>query len=260
MKNWLRMYLSLGLLVMLALSFGCSDDETPTGPAGTNDPPTGDAFDQSTAVVLAQANAASAASTVALAAGLAGGFGAPGPDREGETWNEAEMRWEWTETYSEGDMEQSYEYTLQYLDASGDPQMDPEGAASMRYTWTGTFSTMNSGTSIIYEYNFDIAWTGLGTATYVMDGTGWYSYSIVVEVQGQQITTDYVTSWETEAPGVSIPSGGAGCPTGSILYDMAPYSMTVTFDGTNMYGYAMEDASGNDVPLTPNEGVLNCTP
>ncbi len=254
MKRWTLSITRLaivGLLGFSALGCGSSDDSGPT-----NNIPTGTSYNEQLAVAQAPGNAIMAAGIVQSGLGFAGGIGIPGPDRDEPVWDATDSRWEWTETYDYGGVPTSYTYTLQYL-AGGVPQQEPTGADTMRYTFTGIGTSAQSGTTITYEFDYDIGYSGLDTSTILMDGEGSYTYEISIDVPGgQDIDTLYATSWHTVDPGVSIPLDG--CPTGEIIYEMDPYTLTVAFNGTSTYTYNLVDGGGADVPSGSGDGQMGC--
>ncbi len=248
--------LSMTLLAALSLFVlaGCGGD----GDGGTNPPPSsGDDFTQETAVAQAQVAGPQAVALVQSMDSMAGGVGL----KTGTyAYNAANQRWEYQYDYSMSGYTYSWFYTVQYLDASGNPQEDAAGAASIRHTLDGTgeYSLNNGGYQIeyLYVYAYDTTISGLGSDTHVLDGTGSVEIDYSYNAGGQVQSADYVMNWETLGDGVSFPTNG--CPTGTIRYDMNPYHYDVVFDGSGTAVGTLYDASGNVVASGGGSYPLGC--
>jgi len=242
-------------LLMFSLA-GCSDDDSPNNPGNGSG---GEDFDQQTAQLQAQSAAPQAIGMVESISTIAAGI----DTKQGTYgWNAAEQRWEYDYMYNYAGYTYDWLYTVQYLNSTGDPQQEAAGASSVVHTLngTGSYGVTQDGYTIDYDYvyEYDTTIAGLGGSTYTMTGNGGYSIDYTYSGQGVNQSADYVVSWTTLSPGITIPANG-GCPTGTIRYTFNPYSMDVVFNGSSTATVSMTDGGGSPVTVNPNTYALSCT-
>jgi hypothetical protein len=93
--------------------------------------------------------------------------------------------------------------------------------------------------------SYDFGWVqnysaaGLGTDTLLIDGDGSVDIDYAWSSDGSSGSASYAASWDIVSPGVSYPLDG--CPTGSIVFTLAPFTVTVVFDGDDTATYTMRN-------------------
>jgi len=261
-RPWSRCISALALSVLLVAGLpGCGgdDDDSPTGPGGGNQNPPADDFDQFTAQQQAQVALPQAVSLVESMLVLAGGITAKDGDY---SYNEEAGRWEWHWVYDEADYVYDWFYTVQYLDENGQPQPGAAGASSFRHTMEGTadYDVTEDDYHLVYSYsyNYDTTISDLGSDALTMTGGGGYDFDYRYTGNGVDYDYSYVIAWETVGDGIVYPAGG--CPSGTIRYTFAPYTMDIVFDGTAVAHASMTDAAGSDVPVDPPTRPVSCAP
>ena len=250
MKHWVRMFLTTGLVTMMAMSAGCfhEDDETDTGPTG----PVVSDFNEDIAVQMAEFYAESAADNIDQVLAIATSVPRAAAPPENAVWNATDMQWEWTESLVLGALTLEASIVLQYLDEAGDPQQAEAGATGMLYLFsaTGTQDQGGAGT-LTFEYTGDVDIDNLnGQGPLVMHGTGGNTVIIELSLGGLSTSNEYNATWATASAGIEIPTDG-GCPEGMIIYTLDPYVMTIVFDGSDIYLYSMVDPAQTPIDLDP---------
>jgi len=233
---------------------GCSSDDSPNNPGGGGGD---DTFDQTSAQLQAQTAAPQAVGTVESISQIANGVNKQGS----YNWNATDMQWEYNYVYDVAGYSYDWLYTVQYLDAGGNPQQEATGASTVASTMTGTgsYDFSQGGYNYVYDmmYEYNTTISGLDTSTYTMTGDGGYDIDYSYTGQGVNQNASYVVNWETLDPGITVPASG-GCPTGTIQYTFNPYVMDVVFNGTGTASVSMVDGSGGNVPLNPNTYAMTC--
>lgn len=257
------------LLLGLAISAGCfhkKDDDNP-GPAAPEPPEPEEA-------------AAIGGGAADLIAGMAGtipewasgdlsgislgGFGRQPGGSEGSlatepVFDETDMAWEWTTTETEisgaDTTTVNATFWVRYL-AAGVPVMDHNDADSMYAAVDldvdGHIETDSDDGTIVtdfsYVYHAEGGVSGVGSGTYVLDGTGSAEgeavtdHPIIGEFTTEIAEFDYTVD-------VTIPSGG--CPTGTASITVDPFVIEMTFDGDTTASWEMtEDGDPVDPPQT----------
>lgn len=247
-----RALAALMLIALLALT-GCGDDDDDNGPTGPTNPQVSD-FDQATAVAQAQAAAPQGVALVESMSAMAEGY------NKSYGWNPETQRWESSETWSQSGYTYNWSYTVQYLDAGGNPQQEASGAASVRHTMngTGSYALDQGGASFQYDflYTYDTTMTGLGTDTLVLQGSGETDIDYTYVGNGVNVSDTYALSWQTLGNGVSFPT--SGCPSGTIRYDLAPYRMDLVFDGQGNATGTLYDGGGSVVAGGGSSYQVSC--
>ena len=249
-----RVLVLCGLALALAFA-GCGGDDDPAGPGGGG---TTDDFDQATAVSQARAAAPQAVALVESMTDLASGF-----TKDGEkdyAWNDETGRWEFDYYYEDENTTYDWFYTVQYLDAEGQPQQQALGAATIAHAMTGvgSYHFAGEGTVFDYDYVYDYATTigGLGTGTLVMTGGGGQDIDYTYESPQGNYAYDYAVDWEVLPPGITVTGGG--CPVGTIRYDLPPYHALVVFNGSGTATSTLYDSGGAVVPGGGDTHPLSC--
>lgn len=253
----------IALISVLALGLmSCgSDDDSPTDPGGGGGSGNPTAFDQTTAVIQAQAAAPQAVSLVESMTVLAGGLAKANDGDYG--WNADTGRWEWHYVYSAEGINYDWTYYVQYLDGEGNAQQASQDAVTINHEMTGvgTYHLEQDGSTIHYdyEYTYDTSITGLDTDTLVMTGGGSWDISFDYQSPDGNYANDYEVSWHTLAPGISRPASG-GCPVGTIRYDFAPYYAEVVFNGTDTATSTLYDSNSTEISAGSDTHALSCGP
>jgi hypothetical protein len=234
----------LGPLPILALLLaGCSDDD----PA---EPGNGDPFDEDTAVMMAEQVVPFALDLVEQVEIIGGGLTAKQEGTFAYEWNAELQRWEWSFSSSDETFAWEWFYTVRYIGADGEPQQDPYGAVRAEYSLVSTGSGMSTEGDATATWEFAVSFantiSGIGTETYLIDGTGSEEVDYSYFTDRNVASAHYVVTYEILGDGVAVPAGG-GCPTGTIRFTLAPYTMNVDFDGTSTVNYTVYDGSGNPV-------------
>jgi len=254
----------IALISVLALGLmSCGgDDDSPTDPAGGGGGggnPT--AFDQTTAITQAQVAAPQAVSLVESMTVLAGGLSKANDGDYG--WNPDAERWEWHYVYSAEGINYDWTYYVQYLDGDGNAQQSAMDAVTINHEMmgVGTYHLEQDGSTFHqdYEYTYNTSITGMGSATLVMTGNGSWDISFDYQSPEGNYANDYEVSWQTLAPGISVPASG-GCPVGTIRYDFDPYYSEVVFNGTATATSTLYDSNDNVVPGGGDTHALSCGP
>lgn len=251
---------TLLLVLVLALGLtltGCSDDDddndNPTGPGGATE------FDEDFAVQQSQFLVTSVISQMGNLESFAGGISPKADDIYTWGWVDDPGRWEGSYSGTYEGFTSSFSVWLQYLDVLGDPQQEPLGAASMAYHLESTMSGSESGEgysySLDFEYLQNYSVVGLGTDELLANGDGTTSIDYSYNSDGNSGTASYGVSWEILSPGIVIPVGG--CPTGTMELTMAPFTVTVVFDGTDTATYTMRNGS-TIIPSGSGTQYLGC--
>lgn len=235
--------LMLALLAMLALAVsGCSDDDddsNPAGPGGSTE------FDQAFAAQQSEFLVSSVVTQVANMAIYAGGIAPKADDIYTWGWVEDPGRWEGSYSGTYEGFTSSYNVWLQYLNALGQPQQDALGAATMAYHVDAALSGSESGEGYSYSMDFDyeqnFSAAGLGTDELLVNGDGAIGIDYTYNSDGNSGSAQYSASWEILSPGIVQPL--AGCPTGTMEFTMAPFTVTVVYDGTDTAVYTMRQGS-----------------
>jgi len=246
-----RALAALMLIALLAVA-GCGDDDD-SNPTGPIDPQVSD-FDQATAMAQAQAAAPQGVALVESMSAMAEGY------NKSYGWNPDTQRWESSETWSQAGYTYNWSYTVQYLDAGGNPQQDASGAASARHTMNGSgnYALDQGGAALEYDflYTYDTTMTGLNTDTLVLQGSGETDIDYTYVGNGVNVSDTYAMSWQTVGNGVSFPTNG--CPSGTIRYDMSPYHMDLVFDGQGNANGTLYDGGGNEVAGGSSSNQVSC--
>jgi hypothetical protein len=253
----------VSLLTMLILALGltltgCSDDDddggnNPTGPSETQ-------FDEAFVTQQATTVVPLAVSQIENILLYVDGVGNKAEENYTWGWNGDQGRWEGSYSGSEEGMTFSYEAWLQYLDALGDPQQEALGAASMAYYTLASliYSFTGDGTSVDMNYDIEenMSATGLGTDTVVINGDSMADLDYTWSSENGSGNATYSYSWQILSPGIAYPL--AGCPSGTIEFTMAPYTVTVVFDGSDTATYTITE-NGTVIPGGTGSTPLSCT-
>lgn len=230
-------------IVALLLASGCAIEDVIV-----DDTP--QPFDELSAVEMAEETAMMGEGFMQIAADL-GANGAGRGDWEylDGTWYRSDSLHIEEEGYTS---DVAYDYTVQYFDADSNVVEGHLEATRLAATQAGTATGTWIDGETVATVDFDIlgsaTCTGLNTAMMTAAGEGGYNLHRVVTVSDITIFDRHlVVSWETGGNGLEIPEGGY-CPTGTILYDMAPYHMVLTFDGSTAADYILYDADDAQVP------------
>ncbi|MEZ4388251.1 MAG: hypothetical protein R3D98_11885 [Candidatus Krumholzibacteriia bacterium] len=242
----------LALLTMLALALGLAmagcgsddDDSSPNNPGGTQE------FDEAFAVQQSQFMVVSIVQQMTNLGFYADGITTKADDIYTWAWVDDPGRWEGSYSGSYEGFTSTFDVWLQYLDALGEPQQGPLGAAAMSYHIESALTGSESGDGYSYSLAFDylqnFAATGLGTSTLLIDGDGTTGIDYSYSSDGSSGSASYDVSWEVLGAGISYPLDG--CPTGSMEITMAPFTVTVVFDGSDTATFTMR----NGVTVIPD--------
>jgi len=232
--------LGLSLILILAVA-GCGDDD-PASPGGGNN--NADAMDESTAISQAPLNTSQAVALVESMSSLTAGVG-----NKNYGWDAESQMWVYDYTWSQNGYTYDWHYTTQYLDATGEPQQSANGAAEVLHEMTGvgSYGLDQTGYSFSYDYTYEYStrFTGLGTDTVAMTGSGGIDIDYSVSTNGVNQSSTYVMNWSTLGDGIVWNNGG--CPSGTIRYDMNPYHLDVVFDGNGNAVSTLYNGSGGTV-------------
>lgn len=250
LKTLLRLPLVLLLAFTLCLGgVGCSDDNSTTGPGDTNNPPTGDDFDEATALLVIPF------ATQHMAQMFTMMFLAEGGITRDYGWDEAEQAW----VYPFDDAGTSGYYQIQYLNGET-PQQGEAGATEILIEVDLTISTSEGSYTSDLHNTMSGSVTGMGgRATLTLEATGAVNYEFSYGGLGGG---NYYANMETVAPAHVTFEEGGGCPFGELLYTMEPYSMTFELDGSAQVPYQLWDEDGNAVTTQGASGMVPivCTP
>ena len=247
MKKIITLRSLLAIALVGAMAFACVGCLGGSDGDGDGDP-TGTDFTDATALSIGVPTATLQSGIVMNAAiAAAGGFGAARDYTY--VWDTDEQAYYADLDDTEGNTTWTGFIRAQFLDG-GTPVDDIDLADLANLILDLNIVTSESGSTIEADYDFDVDVTGMGSGTLTIAGTGGYAY----EVDYSGLSTTYLATWETVAPGhVSMPEGG-GCPTGEILYTMTPYTMSIVYDGTPKADYTVYDDSG--APISNGTGTI----
>ena len=267
------------LLTGTILLAGCGDDDDGgTGPTGGNDAdlPQGIAEEQvGTTVELATDLVVSvqdlAANGSSALTGFGGGFfpfekAAADDPTESKTYDDQSGQWNYTyvESFAEGGSSSSIDMTgtLQFLDAMANPQQEPDASTtSMSYDLDAVFGfdfsfTDQGGntttTTLDMDYTAQTTVTGLDSSILRVDSSGSQVVSTSTDTGQGASSYDFSMDWDMN---VDAPTTPVGCPTGTVTFDFAQWSVAVTYDGSPSASWQMLD---NGVPVANGSETLPC--
>lgn len=173
-------------------------------------------------------------------------------------YNEDEGRWEFLETYSGPDGTFSYFFTVEFSDASGNSQFAPDDATSRaQFALALDMDAVSeeggepANLDLHYENALDI--TNLLSTTHDVVGAGSMTGAISGTHNGQSVDYDLAMSWGVD---LDVPASG-GCASGTAVVNIAPYTLSATYDAeTQLYAWTFSE-SGNQVASGTGTGA--CT-
>ncbi len=247
-KRFPRYLLVVALAGVLAFgTIGCFESSTDPDDSDSND-----AFNE---IVVLDIGVPSAVlqtkATLDGAIEAAGGF----TGVRDYSWDADEQAYVDDLSHEEGDAVFTGTAWVQYLDGTT-PVQDIGSADSVHFIYDLTVVTTTDTWSATANYDSDLVISGMGTGTLTGNGSGGFSYELALNgISSSQL---YVATWETVGPDhITIPEGG-GCPTGEIVFTMAPYTMSIIADGSSTASYTVYDA--DDAPVENGAGTFefNC--
>jgi hypothetical protein len=241
------------LPLLLGLAAGCEDqDSNPAGPGGPSGDSTADlqAFQDQAVMAFETANGV-AGGVDEIARGdlsqIVSGLGMPqGSARAADfVWDAAQGAWilsdQGTESDSTGTATWSIWAWIQFRDAAGAPQMEPDSTTAslaIDLDWDIAAQAQENGETFAMDVDYasELAVSGLPHGPYPVDGSGTISGRLLWTGFGEEdLDVTFAMGWDME---LVVPDAD-GCPTGTMTVWVDEYEATATYNGTTTYDWVM---------------------
>jgi hypothetical protein len=255
------------LPLLLGLAAACDNqDGNPAGPGGPSDSTGSVQQFQEQAVMAFQTANGVAAGVDEIAHGdlsqIVAGLGMPGTARsENFVWDPAQGAWVLSDQGTESDTTGTATWSIwawvQFRDAAGVPQMDPDSttaAVGIALDWDIAAEAVENGErfAMDVDYASELDVSGLPDGPYPVDGTGTISGRLQWSGLGEEdLDVSFAMGWDMD---LVVPDQD-GCPTGTMTVWVDPYEATATYDGTTTYDWVMTE---NGVVVATGSEPLEC--
>jgi hypothetical protein len=257
----------LALPLLLGLAAGCDDqDSNPAGPGGPSDSTASIQTFQEQAVMAFETANGVAAGVDEIARGdlsqLATNLGVPtSPTREESfVWDPEQGAWvlddSGTETDTTGTATWSIHAWVQFRDAAGAPQVEPDtttASLGIVLDWDVAAQAQENGETfeMDVDYASELDVSGLPDGPYPVDGSGTISGSLLWIGAEGTLDLSFAMGWDMDL----VVPGEDGCPTGTMTVWVDEYEATATYDGTTTYDWVMTD---NGAVVATGSEALAC--
>jgi len=178
-------------------------------------------------------------------------------ERAEPIWDEGQGRWILAETVTGPEGSFAYYFTIQYLNAGGNPQMQPDDTTA-RTAFGLLFDLDAASTENGDDLNVDLHYatamdiTNLQLPVYDVTGAGELQGSIEGTQDGRRVDFDLDMSWGVDA---DVPADG-GCGSGVVSVSIAPYTLIASYSADSQT-YAWTFSQGSN-QIASGTGTAPC--
>lgn len=172
-------------------------------------------------------------------------------------WDEGQGRWVLAETVTGPEGSYAYYFTIQFLNPSGDPQMQPDDttartAFGLLFDLDAVSAENGDNLDVDLHYVNAIDITNLQTPVYDVTGAGELLGSIEGTQDGRRIDYDLDMSWGVDA---DVPADGS-CGSGVVTVTIAPYTLIASYSAESQT-YAWTFSQGSN-QIASGTGTAPC--